>query len=64
MRMAMMDVWVVWMRVCQRLMPMGMRMRLPAIPGKIMSMLMMSVMHVAMVVNQRFVRVQMVVRFA
>ena len=57
------DVGVVRMGVCQRLMPVRMGVGLGAVPGEGVLVLMVGVMPVAVGVFQRFMRVQVVVAF-
>lgn len=62
--MPMMQIRIVRMRVHQRRMNMRMRVRLAAVPRKIVRMLMVFVVRVAMIVFERFVRVLMRVPLA
>ena len=57
MRVPMMDIWVVRMGVRQHRMMVGMDMRLRAVPGKGMIVLVMLVMAVAVAVLERIMRV-------
>lgn len=64
MRMAMVDVRVMRVLVDQRFVPVGVGMRLLAIPGKVMLVLVVLVMTMRVRVFHRFVRVLMLVPLA
>ena len=59
----MVDIRVMYVGVRQRRMTVGMRMRLAAIPREIVGVLVMIIVHMAMRVQQLFVRMLVFVTF-
>ena len=62
--MAMMQIGKVRVRMRERCMMMGMGVRLAAVPGKIVRVLVMRVVHMSVVMIERLVHVRVFVPFA